>query len=67
MSHRITLAEARTVLSVSVSDLPRHRRAHGAAVAFVRARAEVLNRMGGMAAWMRLAAASRTLEKERTK
>jgi hypothetical protein len=64
MAHRITLAEVRTVLGASVVGLPRQR---GAAVEFVRARAEVLNRMGGMTAWARLVASSRTLEKERTK
>ena len=63
MAHRITLAEVRTVLGASVTGLPRQRRA---AVEFVRARAEVLNRMGGMAARSRLVASSRTLEKERT-
>jgi hypothetical protein len=64
MAHRITLAEVRTVLGASDAGLPSRRRA---AVAFVHARAELLNGLGGKAAWMRLVAASRTLEKARTK
>ena len=64
MAHRITLEEVRIVLGATAAGLPRRRRA---AVEFVRARAEVLNRMGGLAAWSRLVAASRTLEKERSK
>ena len=64
MAHRITLDEARTVLAAYPTALQRRQ---GAAVAFVGARAEVLAGMGGMAAWSRLVAASRTLEKERSK
>lgn len=46
MAHRITLAEVRSVCGVSLAKRPRRRRDPEAAVAFLHARAGILNQMG---------------------